>query len=68
MLEMLYTLLNACDEQDIDYMVINGDLRITLHDFDGFGSDWSEIEHEYVDAAACEAVDDFFWISDYRRT
>lgn len=61
MLEMLYTLLEACDEQDMDYMVINGDLRITLHDFDGFDSDWSEVEHEYVDSTACEAVEDFLY-------
>jgi hypothetical protein len=61
MLEMLYTLLDACDEQDMDYMVVRGDLRITLHDFDGFDSDWSEMEHEYVDYEAVEAVEEFLY-------
>lgn len=59
MLERLYELLDACDSHDVEYHMVGGELQITVQDFDGFDDDWSELDHEYVDYEAVEAVEDY---------
>ena len=44
---------------DSSYDIVDDCIYLTIHDFEGFDDDWSEIARELVDAAAVEEVLDW---------
>jgi hypothetical protein len=44
---------------DISVYELNGVMRITFEDFDGFDEDWSEIDHEIMEPALYEELENF---------
>lgn len=44
------------------YRILGNRISLTIDDFEGFDENWSEIEREFVDADAVEAV--FEWLAE----
>ena len=47
---------------DFDYYVDNNEIHVTIHDFEGFDEDWSEVERELENHKAVEKV--FEWLEE----
>ena len=41
-------------KNDADYVIIDGDIHVTIDDFEGFDDDWDEIFRDYDDFDAVE--------------
>lgn len=51
MLEMIVEMMKRIDANGDGYLDIHedGNISFDVNDFDGFDSNWSEIDHEFVD-------------------
>ena len=58
MMEMVIAMLEGLG-CDVDYSITDGDLYVTLNDFEGFDDDWSEVMREYDHPDEVEAFESF---------
>lgn len=54
-IENITAMLNTISA-DSDYFIYEDVIHLTIDDFEGFDGDWNEIEREYEDETAVEAV------------
>ena len=62
MFKKFMQLVNACGVDVELYRYSDGTYNLTLEDFEGFDDDWNEVEREYENEEAVDALLD--WLED----
>lgn len=58
MMELVGMMMQAQENGDAFVDFYGDALHFTVNDFEGFDEDWSEVDHEFVNAELVEAIED----------